>query len=231
MTRGGGSRPSAVLVLMLVAVQTLLPGRLTLPAVDALVGDVVRPVEAVGAVEDTVGAAGQGPPEATGLVISQVLGVREPLARSAWAAAQDRHRTAPWDWPLVGVPPVARSFDLPEQRWLPGHRGIDLVGVAGEQVLAVDAGVITFSGTIAGVGMVSVTHESGLRSTYQPVEDRQPGGQRVGRGQRLGVLGATGSHCAPGDCLHLGAVRGRDAYVDPLLLLLGAELALLPVSP
>ncbi|WP_238154530.1 M23 family metallopeptidase [Ornithinimicrobium sufpigmenti] len=246
MSTRGRSRPTALLMFMaVVVVQALLPGTTSLPGAAALVGDVLGPVDAVmgaadrgmvavedeGAVTDRVAAAAQRRPSSTGLVVSQVLGVREPAGRGSSEVAPDRTRTAPWDWPLVGVPPVARAFDLPEQRWLPGHRGLDLVGVAGEQVLAVDAGVITFSGTIAGVGMVSVTHESGLRSTYQPVEEREPRDDRVGRGQRLGVLGATGSHCVSEDCLHLGAVRGRDAYVDPLLLLLGAELALLPVAP
>ncbi|QFG68961.1 M23 family metallopeptidase [Ornithinimicrobium pratense] len=218
MSRGGGSRrvlvplPAKVLAAVVMMVLVAVPG------VAALVDD-----------RDAVFAPRA--PEVTGLVVSQVLGVRDAPGRGTPGAAGDRARTAQWGWPLVGAPPVARAFDLPAQRWLPGHRGVDLVGVAGEQVFAVDAGVVTFSGTIAGVGMVSVTHEDGLRSTYQPVEDRQDRGERVGRGQRLGVLGTTGSHCALHDCLHLGAVRGRDAYVDPLPLLLGAELALLPVAP
>lgn len=169
-------------------------------------------------------------PELAGLVVSQVLGLRLPPTALADQDG-DRSRTALWDWPLVGTPPVTRAFDPPAQRWLPGHRGIDLAGVAGEQVLAVDAGVVTFSGEIAGVGMVSVTHESGLRSTYQPVEDRVTRGDRVRRGQSIGILGGTASHCILSDCLHLGAVRGRDDYVDPLPLLLGAQLSLLPVGP
>lgn len=136
-----------------------------------------------------------------------------------------------WGWPLVGTPVIVAPFDRPEQRWLPGHRGIDLAGVAGEPVLAVEAGVVTFSGVIAGVGMVSLTHRNGLRSTYQPVSSEVARGDRLARGQQLGTLGADGSHCAPRDCLHLGAVRGRDDYVDPTPLLLGVELSLLPVAP
>lgn len=169
-----------------------------------------------------------------GLVLSQVLGVRDlsgHTGHTAHTGSGDRRSTALWGWPLVGTPPVVASFDPPAQRWLPGHRGVDLGGVAGEQVLAVDEGVVTFSGEVAGVGMVSVTHESGLRSTYQPVEGRVPRGERVRRGQALGTLDTTASHCVPGACLHLGAVRGRDDYVDPLPLLLGAELSLLPVEP
>jgi murein DD-endopeptidase MepM/ murein hydrolase activator NlpD len=143
-------------------------------------------------------------------------------------AVGDREATTLWGWPLAGVPEVARGFDPPARRWLPGHRGIDLEGVAGESVLSVDAGVVTYSGQIAGVGIVSVTHESGLRSTYQPLSDRVARGSRVGRGDRLGTLDL-GGHCVLTDCLHLGAVRGRD-YVDPTPLLLGVRLRLLPLT-
>ncbi|GGK62514.1 M23 family metallopeptidase [Ornithinimicrobium pekingense] len=160
-----------------------------------------------------------------GSVVSMVLGTRTPAER----AVGDRERTAVWGWPLAGRPDVARGFDPPERRWLAGHRGIDLVGVAGEAVLAVDTGVVAWSGTIAGVGIVSVDHAGGLRSTYQPVTDRVGRGERVARGQRLGRLDA-GGHCVVADCLHLGARRGADRYVDPTPLLQPAELSLLPVT-
>lgn len=141
-----------------------------------------------------------------------------------------RQETAIWAWPLSPVPEIVKGFDPPARRWLPGHRGIDLAGVAGEPVLAVEAGVVTYSGQIAGVGVVSVTHASGLRSTYQPVTDRVGRGVRVGREDPLGTLDSAGSHCPLLGCLHLGALRGRDHYVDPTPLLLGVELALVPVS-
>ncbi|ANS80680.1 Membrane protein [Serinicoccus hydrothermalis] len=160
-----------------------------------------------------------------GASASGVLGARE----ASGGTARDRGRTALWGWPLAGTPAVVHGFDPPEQRWSAGHRGIDLAGVAGEAVLAVDDGVVTYSGTIAGVGMVSVTHASGLRSTYQPVADRVGRGTRVARGDGLGRLGE-GGHCVLQACLHLGAVRGRDGYVDPTPLLMGVELTLLPVE-
>lgn len=133
-----------------------------------------------------------------------------------------------WGWPLLGTPTIVGAYDPPARRWLPGHRGIDLAGVRGEPVLAVEAGVVSFSGEVAGVGVLSVTHADGLRSTYQPVVDRVGRGARVARGEEIGVLDL-GGHCVLHDCLHLGARRG-DAYVDPTPLLLGLELTLLPVG-
>ena len=62
----------------------------------------------------------------------------------------------------TAVPPiggaVVRGFDPPAQPWLSGHRGVDLLGKVGEPVLAVMAGRVTYSGTLAGRGVVVVSH-------------------------------------------------------------------------
>ncbi|KUG51577.1 hypothetical protein AVL62_09655 [Serinicoccus chungangensis] len=160
----------------------------------------------------------------SGALVSVLLGLRVPTVDTATG---DRQSTALWGWPLAGVPEILQGFDPPEHRWGRGHRGVDLAGLPGERVLAVDGGVVSFSGEVAGMGVVSVTHPSGLRSTYQPVGARVAQGTRVARGDPLGRL-TSGGHCAVHDCLHLGAVRGRDGYVDPTPLLLGVELTLLP---
>lgn len=195
-------------------------------AVALLVTLLVAPRAAAGT---PPGTAARAPEE--GSAVSAVLGVREvDLGAGRRGAAGERAATSLWAWPLLGEPSVVRGFDPPAQRWLAGHRGIDLAGVAGEPVLAVDAGVVAFSGVVAGVGVVSVDHASGLRSTYQPVADRLGRGERVARGDRLGRLDA-GGHCLFADCLHLGARRGRDHYVDPTPLLQPAVLSLLPLAP
>ena len=51
----------------------------------------------------------------------------------------------------------------------------------------------------------------------------------MARGDRLGSLDS-GGHCLTRDCLHLGAIRGRDTYVDPTPLLLEVDLTLLPIG-
>lgn len=154
----------------------------------------------------------------------------EPPARPAQDVAELRRSEGrpAWDWPLPGRPSVQKVFDLPAQRWLPGHRGIDLGGFTGSPVLAVDRGVVSFSGRIAGTGIVSVRHPDGLLSTYQPVEERIDRGTRVAAGDSLGTLD-TGGHCLVRTCLHLGARRG-ETYLDPLLLLRAWEVSLLPTS-
>lgn len=131
-------------------------------------------------------------------------------------------------WPVSGG--VLRGFEPPAEQWLAGHRGIDLAGQAGEVVVAAAAGTIAWRGSIDGVGMVSVTHPGGLRSTYQPVTAELGApvvGEQVGAGQPLGRLGP--GHCEQA-CLHLGLKDGQD-YLDPLpwLLQSPASIALLPL--
>lgn len=131
-------------------------------------------------------------------------------------------------WPLDPRPPVVRGFDPPETTWGSGHRGVDLLGHRGQPVRAAKAGRITFAGRLAGRGVVVVDH-GGVRTTYEPVTAEVHAGDRVGRGQRIGALQVGGSHCFPRACLHWGLLRG-DTYLDPLMLVGGGPVRLLPLS-
>lgn len=132
-----------------------------------------------------------------------------------------------WSWPLTPRPAVLAPFVAPASTYGPGHRGIDLNAAQRQSVTAVDAGFVTHVGVIAGRGTVSVTHASGLRSTYEPVRGDVTTGSQVTKGQIIGsVVGR--SHCG-GSCLHLGALSGSD-YVDPRPLLGGGPVILLPLG-
>ncbi|MDO5629445.1 MAG: M23 family metallopeptidase [Mobilicoccus sp.] len=137
------------------------------------------------------------------------------------AAAPDPAASRRWK-PPVEPPTVDRAFDAPEQRWLPGHRGVDLRAPAGTEIRAPADGTVAFAGMVAGRGVVSIDHAdpriSGatLRSTYEPVEARVARGDAVVAGQVVAVI-ADDSHC-PGGCLHWGARRDA-TYVDPMLFL------------
>lgn len=138
-------------------------------------------------------------------------------------------------WPLLPRPALTRPFDPPEQEWLPGHRGVDLAGTPGQAVHAAGPGIVVFAGTVAGKPVVSVLHEGGLRTTYEPVEAELPVGRRVARGTRIGILRGGHEGCAPA-CLHWGLRRestrhGRREYLDPLGLLRRTPIRLEPVEP
>lgn len=137
---------------------------------------------------------------------------------------------ARWSWPVGdgGRPALVAPFDAPEERWGAGHRGIDLASAPGARVHAVDGGVVTHRGRIAGRGTISVTHATGVRSTYEPVDSSVRVGDRVERGEGIGRIGEEPGHCTPAACLHLGAKRG-DTYLDPMRFFGARRVILLPV--
>ncbi|OWY82464.1 M23 family metallopeptidase [Rhodococcus sp. BUPNP1] len=132
-------------------------------------------------------------------------------------------------WPLDPRPVVSREFDLPEQNWLPGHRGVDLDAHVGQTVVAAGDGVVAFAGVVAGKPVVSIDHEGGLRTTYEPVEAAVAAGRRVTRGDPIGTVVAGHEECVSPACLHWGLRRGRDDYLDPLPLVERPVIRLLPV--
>ncbi|MBB2892401.1 M23 family metallopeptidase [Flexivirga oryzae] len=132
-------------------------------------------------------------------------------------------------WPLHPKPQVLRPFEAPPQPWAAGHRGADLAGSVGQPVLAAGAGTVSFSGVIAGRGVIAVQHAGGRRTTYEPVTDRDPTGTVEAAGDRIATL-AAGDHCGDRPCLHWGLLVGPNNYRDPLSLLEFRPVRLLPLG-
>lgn len=135
-----------------------------------------------------------------------------------------------WQWPLAGQPAVTRRFDPPPQRWLPGHRGVDLAGTPSAVVYAAGSGTVSFAGPVAGTPVVAIDHRGGLRTTYQPVTPVVAAGASVGAGDPIGLLDAGHRGCPVAACLHWGVRRGA-VYLDPLALLGLGRVRLLPLPP
>jgi murein DD-endopeptidase MepM/ murein hydrolase activator NlpD len=148
--------------------------------------------------------------------------VGAPAANAAVAPADG----SGWRVPTGNPIQVVRGFLPPRQRWLPGHRGVDLAAEPGAVIVAAGPGVVTYAGTIAGRGVVTVTHST-VRTTYEPVRATVAAGDRVAAGQQIGTLEGVG-HCATRACLHWGLLRG-DTYLNPLSLLRRGPSRLLPV--
>lgn len=130
-------------------------------------------------------------------------------------------------WPLVPQPVVVAGFDPPLFTYGAGHRGVDLAGSPGQTVRAAAAGRVTFAGSIAGRGVVVVSHGA-TRTTYEPVHASVKVGTVVAAGDRIGTLQDAGSHCWPDICLHWGLIEG-DVYLDPLTLVGAGPVRLLPL--
>ncbi len=121
--------------------------------------------------------------------------------------------------PVPGM--LLRGFDPPALPWSAGHRGVDLAAAPGDPVRAALPGRVRFSGTVAGVGWVTVDHGGGLATTYGALRQRPPAGTAVDAGAVIGRL--DGAH------LDWGArLDGR--YIDPLRLLQRWHPTLVPVG-
>lgn len=128
-------------------------------------------------------------------------------------AGSDRPR---WAWPLSPRPAVVGAYRPPAQRWLSGHRGVDLAAAPGQEVYSPAAGTVSFSGTVVDRGVITVTTADGHRISMEPVAQQLPRGTRVSAGQRIAVRDEQAGHEPCGTCLHWG-VREGEEYVNPLL--------------
>lgn len=122
----------------------------------------------------------------------------------------------PWNWPLTPTPKLARPFKAPPQRWLAGHRGVDLSAAPGAPVLSPAAGTVVFAGWVVDRPVMTVDVGDGLLTSFEPVDAARVAGDEVAKGEALGTVAppASPAHC-PGSCLHWG-VRLHGAYVNPL---------------
>jgi hypothetical protein len=135
------------------------------------------------------------------------------FAPPAWAA---------WAWPLHGelITPY-RNGDDPYAGGQ--HRGIDIAGSIGDQVVAAAAGEVRFAGTAGSSGLtVSVRTADGFDTSYLHLSSISVRvGDRLSTGDRVGAVGTTGTRSAEQPHLHFGVreAGSRHAYRDPLELL------------
>lgn len=146
---------------------------------------------------------------------------------AALVVAAGAHPPQPsWDLPISPFS-VVRAFEAPPGPYAAGHRGIDLAGSVGQPVAAAGPGVVSFSGQVAGVGVIVIRHGD-LRTTYEPVTPVVATGATVAAGQPVGHLNPGHGTC--GACLHFGLRRG-DVYLDPMSLFGRGPVRLLPTVP
>ncbi|MBW3089104.1 M23 family metallopeptidase [Bifidobacterium sp. 82T24] len=121
-------------------------------------------------------------------------------------------------WPIDvddgNGPVVTRSFDNPSQPWMPGHRGVDLSTVKNQRLIAPEDGRIAFAGTVATKHVVTIEHDAGIITTYEPAVSDLPPGSAVVQGQRFATVRGGSDHCGE-SCVHWGMKTGRTTYMDP----------------
>jgi murein DD-endopeptidase MepM/ murein hydrolase activator NlpD len=102
-------------------------------------------------------------------------------------------------------------------------------------------GVVSFAGTVAGRGVIVISHHRGgqqlVRSSFEPVRPLLTAGRPVAEGQIIAQVaspgtpaaGTPGGHCLAPVCLHWG-VRIGASYVDPMGMLGIRPVVLLPLD-
>jgi murein DD-endopeptidase MepM/ murein hydrolase activator NlpD len=151
------------------------------------------------------------------LAIATVLFAVLPLTRLVYmlapaAAGAPRILTGFGDWRGAEGYPLLRP-----------HRGLDIKGRVGDDVLAAAEGRVTVardSGDLCGLIVVVVHDPHGYRTIYCHLSELAVrAGDSVARGHRLGAVGTTGQRAWPGyEHVHVELQRGRDPQDlhDPL---------------
>jgi murein DD-endopeptidase MepM/ murein hydrolase activator NlpD len=126
--------------------------------------------------------------------------------------------------PLFGT--TVRMWNAPEdQPFAAGHRGIDVAAPEGTPVRASGAGVVSFTGNVAGNRTVTVDHPDGVRTSYSflgtIVAHRN---DVVALGDVVGTVGAGHPNEGLPPHVHLSARRG-ETYFDPVQLYVGTSCA------
>jgi septal ring factor EnvC (AmiA/AmiB activator) len=139
-----------------------------------------------------------------------------PPAREAFSAGSERNR---FPWPVRGQ--LLTRFGVqrhPQFGTVVYRRGIDIAARIGDEVRVVHDGQVVYADWYKGYGrLVIVDHGEGLYSLYGHLSQLDVGGgDRVSRGQVVGLAGDTGS--LKGSKLYFEVRRNGEAE-DPLLWL------------
>ena len=96
------------------------------------------------------------------------------------------------------------------------HKGLDFAGTAGEPVVAVAAGVVTWAGERSGYGtLVEINHGNGYVTRYAHNQSALVAvGQTVTRGEQIALMGSTGH--STGVHVHFEVLH-NGAQIDPLI--------------
>jgi hypothetical protein len=123
--------------------------------------------------------------------------------------------STPSIWPTKGF--LCSTFGFrrdPINRSIKMHEGYDIANKVGTPVFSTADGIVIFAGIESGYGnMVTVDHGYGVTTNYAHLSSiRVRLGERVKRGQKLGLIGSTGRSI--GSHLHY-EVRINRVPVDP----------------
>ncbi|NJD68022.1 MAG: hypothetical protein C3F12_00760 [Candidatus Methylomirabilota bacterium] len=102
------------------------------------------------------------------------------------------------------------------------HEGVDIANSLGTPIIAPADGVVTYTGPLGGFGnAVSINHGNKISTFYAHLQqEKVTQGQRVRRGDVIGLVGATGR--ATGPHLHY-EIQVNEVSVDPTKYVIDSE--------
>lgn len=151
-------------------------------------------------------------------------------AVNATAVSSSQACAALMVWPVTH-PMVIKHFEQPSRLWSSRHRGVDLAAQPGDVIMAPASGTVRFSGDVAEKSVVSIEHDTGFISTFEPAITQLPVGTPVQRREIIGTIQGISDHCGS-SCLHWGVKTqaGEERYVDPESLVVQRSIDLKPES-
>jgi murein DD-endopeptidase MepM/ murein hydrolase activator NlpD len=129
-------------------------------------------------------------------------------------------RAGSWLRPVDGA--LLRAFAVGRDPYAGGvHRGVDLAGARGSPVRSACSGQVSFAGRVPRGGQTVSVRCGAIVATFQQLGSIAVGaGRGVGRGARIGTIGASSDPRERRSHVHLGArVLATGRYLDPLDLL------------
>lgn len=135
-----------------------------------------------------------------------------------------------WNPPLEAPIRLVNQYRQPNSDYSAGHRGVDYLVKLGQPILAPADGKVWFSGRVAQRPVLSLQHDGGYLTEFEPVCTDLEKGEPVFAGQEIGVVCQAEqnyqSHCSNALCIHfslrsLEKVKGAGEYLSPLIFIGG----------
>ncbi len=139
-----------------------------------------------------------------------------------------------WNPPLDTPIRLVNQYRQPNSDYSAGHRGVDYLVMSGQPVLAPAKGTVWFAGKVAQRRLISLQHNNGYLSEFEPVCTDLAKGEPVFAGQQIGFVCDADEnylpHCLNAECLHF-SLRTQGAYLSPLVFIGGLNPSRLLATP
>ncbi|CAB4555189.1 unannotated protein [freshwater metagenome] len=123
-----------------------------------------------------------------------------------------------WSPPVIGSE-LVNSYRSPGTEYGSGHRGVDYQVTLGQGIFAPEEATVSFVGKVVDRQVLSLSHQGGLVSSYEPVCSSLTVGQQVSAGDLVAEVCEADQdylqHCADVFCLHFSTRRDGE-YLSPL---------------